>query len=179
LEASLPLDAVRFALARRPPGKGPERIQLASADPAVRVYLTVDLYGTKLDVGVCVLIESIIGDSDRLEVAIRVRDLQIAAPQGSPAAQLVAAMDLTRPANLLKMMPQKHVGLLEVEGDRIAVNLLRIAALGKNEALRRVLTALSFVRVSAVRAEADMLRVGFSFDPRTLPSSLARLLGIV
>jgi hypothetical protein len=175
LRASVPLDVLRWAISKRPRGKGPERIELSGADPALRVELTVDLYGTKIDVAANILIESIDNGIDSFKVALRVRNLELHAPAGTPAAMMVGALDLSNPGNLLKMMPQKHADLLQAEGDRIVIDLLKIPKMARNKRLRRVLAALSFIGVREVRTENDVLVIGFSVRPSALPTGLARM----
>ena len=93
---------------RRPRGKGPERIELFDADPAIGVGLTIDLYGTKLEVSSKIEIESIENLDDEFKIALRVSGLDVKAPAGSPAAMMIQSMDFTRPGNLMKMMPQMN-----------------------------------------------------------------------
>src|SRR5581483_2234230 len=116
-ELSVPIDLLRWAIDRRPRGKGPEKIELFDADPAIGVALTVDLYGTKLTVSARIEIESIENLDGELKVSLRVSELHVAAPPDSPAAMMINSMDLSRPGNLMKMMPQKHAALVSAEDD--------------------------------------------------------------
>ena len=84
-ELTLPIPLLQWALDKRPRGKGPERIELTHADPALGLGLTVDLYGTKLQVSAELTIESIEPKPDALNLALRVRNLKLDAPAGSPA----------------------------------------------------------------------------------------------
>jgi hypothetical protein len=174
LEVSIPLDLLRWALERRPRGKGPERIELRGADPSLRVELTVDLFGTKIDVGSSIAIESIENQAESLKLALRLRDLAIKAPQGSPAAQFVQSLDLSKPGNLIQMMPPKHARLIEVQGDRLVIDLLKLPALARNRGLRRALAGLSFVAIRALRVENDLLIIGFALHPLAIPGALDR-----
>jgi len=45
--------------------------------------------------------------------ALRVANLQLNAPPNSPAAMMVSSLDLSRPAALMNMMPQKHAALVD------------------------------------------------------------------
>src|SRR4051812_4100429 len=72
LELTIPIDLLRWAIDRRPRGKGPERIELFDADPALGLSLTVDLYGTKISVASKIQIESVDNDDSSLKVALRV-----------------------------------------------------------------------------------------------------------
>lgn len=173
-ELSIPIDLLRWAIDRRPRGKGPERIELFDADPALGVALTVDLYGTKLTVSARIEIESIENLADELKLALRVSGLDVKAPPDSPAAMMIQSMDLSRPGNLMKMMPQKHAALVSADDDRFVLDLLKIPALARNARFRRVLAALSFIRVGGVRASDDVLAIGLDVSPLAIPAALNR-----
>ncbi|HZS37433.1 MAG TPA: hypothetical protein VFF06_11440 [Polyangia bacterium] len=173
-ELSVPIDLLRWAIDRRPRGKGPEKIELFDADPAIGVALTVDLYGTKLTVSARIEIESIENLDGELKVSLRVSELHVAAPPDSPAAMMINSMDLSRPGNLMKMMPQKHAALVSAEDDRFVLDLMKIPALAKNARFRRVLGALSFIRVGHVRAGGDLLAIGLDVSPTQIPAALGR-----
>jgi hypothetical protein len=177
LELSVPIDLLQWGIDRRPRGKGPERIELFAADPALGIGLTVDLYGTKIDVSAKITVEGIENLKDQLKVTLRVRDLTVKAPPGSPAAMMVQSMDFSKPGNLLKMMPMKHAALVEATDDRFVLDLLKIPALAKNPRLTKVLAALSFVQVRTVRAETPLLAVGLNVSPRAIPGALRAALG--
>ncbi len=175
-EVTVPLDLLRSLIERRPPGKGPERIEVSAAPPALRVGLTVDLYGTKLDVAANVTVDSVDNLDGALKMALLVRDLEITAPPDSPAAMMVRSLDLRRPGNLLQMMPKRPSVLVEADGDRFVIDLLKLRALGKNRWLRRVLAAIAdAVAVQRVVTDGDLLVIGLRVHPLALPSALLRL----
>jgi hypothetical protein len=174
-EASIPIGLLRWAIDQRPRGKGPKRIELFEADPALGVSLTVDLYGTDLTVAAKIAIESIENSEGKLEVALRVSDLQVQAPPNSPAAMMVQSLDLTKPGNLMNMMPAKHAALVSATDDRFVLDLLKIPALAKNATFRRALAALSFIRIDRVRAGGDLLAFHLDVSPTAIPSALSRV----
>src|SRR6185503_443068 len=111
---------------------------------------------------------------DSLNVTLRVSDLALTAPPNSPAAMMVQSLDLSRPAALLAMMPARHNALVEARDDRFVLDLLKIKALGQNPHLRRVLTALSFLRIESARVESDVLVLPVGVSPLQAPSALLR-----
>jgi hypothetical protein len=171
---TIPLALLRWAIDRRPRGKGPEKIELFNADPALGFALTVDLFGTKLEVSSEITIESIELREDALNLALRVANLKLGAPAGSPAAMMVQSLDLSRPAALMNMMPQKHAALVEANDDRFVIDLMKIKALAKNPFLPRILAALSFVRVSGARVDGANLLLELDVSPLAAPSALKR-----
>ena len=176
LGVTIPLDLLRWLVERRPAGKGPERIDISASPPGIAVGLTVDLYGTKLDVSTHIEVESIENTGDELRVTTRVTDLRVDAPPGTPAAMMLQSFDLSRPGNLINMMPKRPAALVEADGDRFVFDLMKIRKLRDNRLLRRALTGLAdVVRVKDVRTDGDLLVVGFGVDPFALPTAMTRL----
>lgn len=173
-EITVPLALLRWGIDRRPRGKGPEKIELFAADPALGMGLTVDLFGTKLEVSSEITIESIELREDALNLALRIANLKLSAPEGSPAAMMVGSLDLSRPAALMNMMPQKHSAIVDAKDDRFVIDLLKIKALAKNPYLKRVLAALSFVRVTGARVDGENLALELDVSPLAAPSALKR-----
>ncbi len=178
LELTVPLDTLRFFIDKRPPGKGPERIELSASPPGLVVGLTVDLYGTKLDVGAHVTIESVSALGGGLQLALRVRELSITAPPGSPAAMMVGSLDLSRPASLLTMMPMKHNALVDAHDDVFVIDLMKIKPIAKNEVLQKILAVTDGAAgIREVRTEEDLLVIGLVVRPTQIPAALMRLRG--
>jgi hypothetical protein len=161
-EVTIPIALLQWAIDKRPRGKGPERIELSAADGQLGLGLTVDLYGTKLDVNAKLVVESLALEGEALALTLRVHDLQLKAPPNTPAAFMVQSLDLTRPAALMKMMPQKHAMLVSAEDDRFVLDLLKIKALANNPVVRRVLSLGSVVRVSGSRTDDDNFVLSFA-----------------
>jgi hypothetical protein len=173
-ELSVPIALLRWAIDLRPRGKGPTRIDLFNADPALGVSLGVDLYGTELSVSSKIAIERIENLDGELKVELRVSGLEVNAPPGSPAAMMVKSLDLSRPGSLMNMMPKRHAALVDATDDRFVLDLLKIPALAGNVRFRRVLAALSFIRVAHVRADADLLAIRLDVSPTAIPAALSR-----
>jgi hypothetical protein len=173
-ELSLPVDVLRWVIDRRPPGKGPTRIELFEADPALGLSLAVDLYGTELAIAAKITVESLENADSQLRLTLRIRDLEVKAPPASPAAMMVQSLDLSRPGSLMTMMPARHAALVDATDDRFVLDLLKIPALGNNLRLRRVLAALSFVRVTHVRADGDLIAIGVDVSPLGIPAAIGR-----
>jgi hypothetical protein len=178
-ELTVPLALLRWGIDRRKRGKGPEKIEIFPADPALGVALTVDLFGTKLEVSSEITVESVELGENALNLALRVANLRLGAPEGSPAAMMVKSLDLSRPAALMNMMPQKHAALVDAKDDRFVIDLLKIKALARNPYLKRVLAALSFVRVAGARVDGDNLALELDVSPLAAPSALLRAWGHV
>jgi hypothetical protein len=176
LEISVPTALLDWAIENRPRGKGPTKIELFDAAPALGVALTVDLYGTPIDVRVKIAIEDIANLADALTVNLRLSDLSVTAPPGSPAAAMIGALDLSKPGSLMAMMPSKHTVLVSAKDDVFVLDLLKIKALATNVQLRRALGALSFIGIRHVEARGDLLAIGLDVKPTAIPNALTRAL---
>lgn len=178
LEMTIPLDTLRWLIERRRPGKGPERIEVTAAPPGLGVGLTVDVFGTKLDVNVNVTVEDVASSGGGLQLTVRARDLSITAPPGSPAAMMVGSLDLSNPAGLLKMMPMRLDALVDAHSDTFVIDLMKIKPLAKNEVLARVLAvADGAAGIREIRTEEDLLVIGLVVRPAQVPAALMRLRG--
>ena len=173
-EITIPKALLQWAIDRRPRGKGPEKIEVTNADPALGLELTVDLYGTKLEVSSEITIESIELGADAFNIALRVANLRLDAPPGSPAAMMVQSLPLSKPAALMKMMPQKHAALVEAEDDRFVIDLFKIKAMAKNPIVKRIAAALAFVKVTRVRCDGDVVALELDVSPLSAPGALKR-----
>jgi hypothetical protein len=176
LELSVPVALLRWAIDKRPRGKGPTKIELFDADPALGIALNVDLYGTPIDVRAHVTVESIANVNGALAVNLRVRDLSVVAPEGTPAAMMLGSMDFSKPAALISMMPAKHGLIVSAVDDLFVLDLFKIKALRKNAQIQRVLGALSFVAVKHTRLEGELLAIGLDVSPFAIPAAIRRAL---
>lgn len=177
LRIAVPLDALRWLIEKLPKrGKGPQELEVFATPPALGVGATVDLFGTKLRVSASVSIDQVRAGSEEVRIELRVADLQIQAPPGSPAAQMIGAMDLKRPGNLMGFMPKKPPALVEAKDDRFVLDLLRVPSLGANKVLRKALGVVAdVVSIKEIRTQGDVLVIGLGVHPLALPGALRRL----
>ncbi|MBI3072072.1 MAG: hypothetical protein HYY84_08110 [Deltaproteobacteria bacterium] len=173
--ATIPVDLLRWLTTLIPKGKGPERLAVSAAPPGLRVDATINVFGTRIEVGSDVTVEAVTISPDAARVEIRVSKLSVVAPPDSPAAMMIQAIDLTNPGALANMMPNRPAFLVEAAGDRFVFDLLKVPRIAGNRVVRRALAALSgVVGVKSIRAAADAVVVSFAFDPRALPGALSR-----
>jgi hypothetical protein len=177
MKVAIPIDALRWMVDQRPKnGKGPERLDLVANGQDLGISATVDVFGTKISSSSSLRIDSVSAAPDSLRIELRVLDLKVDAPAGSPAAMMLGSMDLKRPGNLMGFMPKKPAALVDARDDRFVLDLMLIPKLAANKMLRRVLSLVSdVVGVKDVRVENDMLVISFSVNPRGVPLALARL----
>jgi hypothetical protein len=75
-------------------------------------------------------------------------------------------------------VPNKPPAIVEADGDRIVIDLLKIPAIANNFLLRRALAVMTpVVGVRAIETDRDHLYIAFRASPRGLPRAFAALRG--
>ncbi len=179
LRLTVPLDALRWLIEHLPRSpKAPRDIALGAAPPAVSVGLTSELMGNAFRVTNDLLIEEIRASQNELVLTVRVQNLALKAlgAQDSPMANLFKAMDLSDPAQLLNMMPQKSPAIVEAKKDRFVIDLLRVPKIAAHPIVRKALEVVTpLLSITDVRTENDHLVVALKARAGGLSSALAAL----
>jgi hypothetical protein len=171
LRIAIPLDALRFFATQIPAGKrAPKDVEIDAAPPALRLSATVDAMGTALRASAAIRIEDFTVAPDAVRVTIRLSDvrLNLIGKSDSPVATLIqsGALDLSKPGNLLKFLPKKPPAIVEAEGDRIVLDLMKIPKLADNPRFKKALGVLSpVVGIRAIETDKDHLYVAFRATP--------------
>jgi hypothetical protein len=176
---AIPLDLVRWGLGRI----RSERVSsfsVSSQPPGLGIGLTVSVMGSRLRVGAVVHIDQIDVGPGTLRVALRLTGLAVDVIDGpaGPIQGLLGSIDLTKPGNLVGFLPKKPAFLVEAEGDRFVLDLMRIPALGNNPRVNKIIGAISPVlSIRDVASHDDALFVGLRLRPAGLPHMIAALRG--
>jgi hypothetical protein len=177
LKLTVPLDSLRWLVEHAPKNKkAPRDVALGTAAPALSVAMTSELMGNAFRAGSDVTVEELRAGPDELVVTLRVDNLSLKAlgAQDSPMANLFKAMDMSNPAMLVGMMPQKSPALVEAKKNRFVVDLLKVPKIAANPLVRRALEVLTPVlSIADVRTEGDNLVVGLRAKPGGLSTALA------
>jgi hypothetical protein len=177
LRLGIPLDALRWLIANLAKGpKVPKDIELRAQDPALGIGASVNMMGTPLRINANLHFSEARMDGEQLLLGLRVRDLKVQAPKESPLNQMIGAMDLSRPGNLMMFLPRRPPALVEARDDLFVLDVLRLGKLGEKQALRKGLLALGdFLGLRNAQVEGDLLVLSFRADLRSLPAAIARL----
>jgi hypothetical protein len=183
LRFGVPLVALRwFSSQANLPRKAPKDIDIDSAPPAIRISLSVHAMGTPVRASAAIKVDEIDFSPDAMRIGIRLSDVKLAliGESETAVATLIksGALDLTKTGNLLKFVPNRPAAIVEAEGDRIVVDLLKIPAIAGNFWLRRALAVMTpVVGVRAIETDRDHLYVALRASPRGLPRAFAALRG--
>lgn len=171
LKVTVPLDALRGLVARFAGRKGaPRDVVLGAEPPALRAAATLKLMGTSLRASAALRVASLELGAESVRVAVRLSgvSLRVEGESDSPVAALIksGALDLSKPGELARYMPNRPAALAEAEGDRVVIELMKVPQLAKSERARRAVKKLStLVAVRSVDTEGDALVVGLTLLP--------------
>jgi hypothetical protein len=181
LRFGVPLAALRWAAEQLPAGKKtPTDIEIGSVPPALRLGATIDAMGTAIRATASVRVDELKISPTSVKVGLRVRDLklEVIGESQSPVGTLIrsGALDLSKPGNVVKFLPQKPEFIIEAEDDRIVIDLLKAPKLASNALFRRILeTVTPVLSASAIETDGDHLYVRLKASPSGLPQTIEAL----
>ena len=176
LRFGVPLAALRWGAAQLKPGKKtPKDIEIGSSPPALRVSAIVDAMGTPVRASAAVKVDEIELSGDALRVGVQLRDVKLAlvGDSDTPVATLIksGALDLSKPGNLVKFVPKRPAAIVEADGDRVVIDLMRVPKIAHNRRLRRILSVVfPVINVRSIETDRDHLY----FALKASPSGIAR-----
>jgi hypothetical protein len=178
MRIAVPLDAVRWFIANTPPSKkAPQDITITPRPPAIGLGATIELMGTTVRAGASIRVERIEVNDTQFKVTLKLSDvtMKVLGESFTPVAGLIksGALDLSKPGNLAKFMPQKSPVLVEAHDDIIVLDLMQDRKFAANDRVRGVLGTLTpVVNVSGLSTEGDFLIVQLRASPFGLPRAL-------
>lgn len=171
LRASVPLAAFRWIADRAVESGKVKNLRITFRDPGIHLVVDVDLMDTPVRAHALVFIERVVFSEEELTLAIRVEEvkLELTGESRSPVAALIksGALDLSRPGTLAGYLPHRPPVLVEAEGSRLVVDLMRDPKLGKNPTVRRMVGLItSFLTIHGIETGGQHLDVVFRAFPR-------------
>jgi hypothetical protein len=160
---TIPLDVLRY-VAKKAEGKknAPKDVTLEAVAPALKVGGQVAVMGTALRFSVTILVDDVSVNKEELRFQVRLSGvkLDVEGDGASPVVALIKSgmLDLSKPGNIVRYLPNRPPFLLEAEDDRIVVDLMREEKITKNPKVAKVLSILIPVfGLRRVAAEEDAL----------------------
>jgi hypothetical protein len=178
MRVAVPLDALRWIIANTPPNvKAPTDVTITARPPAIQVGASLELMGSKLRASTTIYVDELRIHPDELRVQLRLvdTDLKVLDRSETPISGLIrsGALDLSKPGNLAKFMPQRSPVLVEAQDDMIVLDLMQVPKLAQNPRLRQVLERVTpVVNVAALGTDGDFLVLSL----RALPAGISRAL---
>lgn len=180
LRLAVPLDTFRWLASEMKGKNAPTDVEIVAVPPGLRVGLTVNVMKTTLRAALTLFIDRVRLSPDELTFELRVRDvaLFVIGNSDSPVATLVrsGALDLSKPGKLVGHLPKKPAFLVEADGDRLVIDLMRDEKIARR-VRRYVKYVTPLVTVNAVEANSDHLGVQLECLPDGIGTVLSALRG--
>jgi hypothetical protein len=180
LRFGVPLATLRWFAGQIQGRKAPKDVEITSAPPALRFSAVVDAMGTNVRASAAIKIDEVTISEEAVRIGVRLRDVKLAlvGESESPVATLIksGALDLSKPGNLVKFVPKKPPAIVEAEGDRIVVDLLKVPKLANDARVKRLLGVISPVLgIRAIETDRDHLWVKLRASPAGLLEAVGKL----
>lgn len=180
LRFGVPLATLRWFAGQIKGSKAPKDVEISSVPPALRFSAVVDAMGTPVRASAAIKIDEVTITEESLRVGVRLRDvkLALAGESDSPVATLIksGALDLSKPGNLVKFIPKRPPAVVEADGDRVVVDLMKVPKLANDARIRRALSVIAPVLgIRAIETDRDHLYVKLRATPAGLPEALGKL----
>ncbi|MGH7297487.1 MAG: hypothetical protein ACRELB_21300, partial [Polyangiaceae bacterium] len=138
--------------------------------------------GTPVRATAAIKVDEIDFSPESMRIGVRLSDVKLTllGESDAPVATLIksGALDLSKPGNLVKFVPKRPDAIVEAEGDRIVVDLMKVPAVANNWRLKRLLAIVTpVINIRAVETDRDHVYVALKASPRGLPRALAALRG--
>jgi hypothetical protein len=171
LRASIPLPAFRWLADQVVQSGKVKTLRVSFPAPGIAFTADVDLMDTPVRASAAVYFERVVCSDEELTFAMRIEDvsLELTDHAETPVAMLIAsgALDLSNPGDLVAYLPQRPPVLVEAEGRRITLDLMRDPNLGKNPRVRQVAGLLTaFLTVHNIETGDDHLDIVMRGFPR-------------
>jgi hypothetical protein len=183
LRFGIPLATLRWFAGQIQGRKAPKDVEITSAPPALRLSAVVDAMGTAVRATAAIKVDEVTISSEAVRIGVRLRDVKLAlvGDSDTPVATLIksGALDLSKPGNLVKFVPKKPAAVVEAEGDRVVVDLMKLPKLANDARVRRFIRVLSpVVGIRAIETDRDHLYVKLRATPAGLPEALGAIRAI-
>jgi len=180
LRFGIPLATLRWFAGQIQGKKAPKDVEITSVPPALRFSAVVDAMGTAVRASASIKIDEVTISTEALRIGVRLRDVKLAlvGESDSPVATLIksGALDLSKPGNLVKFVPKKPPAVVEAEGDRVVIDLMKVPKLAANKRVKQILTILSPVLgIRAIETDRDHLWIKLRATPAGLPEAIGKL----
>lgn len=180
LRFGIPLATLRWFASQLDGEKAPKDVEISSAPPALRLSAVVSAMGTPVRASAAIKVDEITVSEEAVRIGIRLRDVKLAlvGDSDTPVATLIksGALDLSKPGNLVKFIPKRPAAVVEADGDRVVVDLMKVPKLAQNQHVRRALGIISPVLgIRAIEADRDHIYVKLRATPAGLPEAIGKL----
>jgi hypothetical protein len=168
LRLTVPLDALRFLASSARGKKAPKDVEITAVPPGLRLGATLYAMKTNIRASATLIIQRVQIRPEEFLFELSVRDigLKVLGASDSPVAALIqsGALDLSKPGKLVSFLPNRPPFIVEADGDRIVIDLMRDARIA--ERVRKITGLLTpLLTVSRVETAGDHLGIQLACLP--------------
>ncbi|RYE93228.1 MAG: hypothetical protein EOO75_04840 [Myxococcales bacterium] len=162
---TVPLDALRYVAARVEGKKNaPREVKIEATPPGLTVGGLVNVMGTALKFSATVRVDDISVTERELRFQVKLSGVKLGVEGdgSSPVAALIKSgvLDLSKPGNIARYMPNRPASIVEAEDDRVVVDLMRDDKLTRNPKFARAMAIVTPVLgVKRIATDGDALVV--------------------
>jgi hypothetical protein len=170
LRFGVPVAALSWLASQVKGDAAPKDVEVGTVPPGLRLGATVKAMGTMLRANASIRIDEVEISAETVRIGLRLNDVKLKVLDDSetPVATLVksGALDLSKPGNLAKFLPKRPPAIVDAEGDRIVLDLMKVPKLAENERFRRLLRVVTPVLgIRAIETDGDHLYVALRATP--------------
>lgn len=180
LRFGVPLASLRWFAGQIKGKRAPKDVEISSVPPALRFSAVVDAMGTPVRASAALKIDEVTITEESIRIGVRLRDvkLALAGASESPVATLIqsGALDLSKPGNLLKYIPKKPPAIIEADGDRIVLDLMKVPKLANDPRVKKLLGIIApVVGIRSIETDRDHLYVKLRATPFGLLEAVGKI----
>ena len=151
--------------------KGDAKVAIDAAPPGLRLAGIFDAMDTKLDAKATIIIDRVRITADELRIDVRLEDIdvKILSDKKTQISALIrsGALDVSRPGDLMRELPDIPEFIVDCDGNRIGVDLAKHPQLRSNDAVRKAIaTVASLVTIDSIQTDDSHFEVKLRALPR-------------
>lgn len=180
LRVGVPLDVFRW-LAEKAESSGKiQNVVLQPKPPGLAFAGNLDAMNTPLRAEATLFVEKMNIDENQMRIELRIEDvdLRLTHDAATPVAMLIksGALDLTKPGNLVRHIPNLPPIVVDAHDNRIVLDLMRHPALESNESMRALISVVtSLLTIHGIEVENGHMDMSFRAVPRGLRHAVRRV----
>ncbi len=180
LRVGVPLDVFRW-LAEKAESSGKiQNVVLRPKPPGLAFAGNLDAMNTPLRAEATLYVEKMTLDETQLRIELRIEDVDLRLTHNAetPVAMLVksGALDLTKPGNLVRHIPNLPPLVVDAHDNRIVLDLMRHPAIEASESLRAMISVItSLLTVHGIEVENQHMDMSLRAIPKGLRHAVRRV----
>ena len=180
LRVGVPLAAFRWIAEAAIDREKVEAVEIEARPPGLRIAGSFDLMKTRVRGGAVLFVDRVVVSATQLRLELRLEEVLLESidPKKTQISALLRAkaLDLSRPGDLIDNLPDMPPMIVEAVGNRIALDLMQVPKLAKDERVRHALGMMtSLITLDRMETGPDHFELSF----RTLPQGVSAVVDAI